>query len=165
MFFSKNKTFMNRKAVSYNLRYYNYFLYISNNSGRKTVYNELIYVEQQYKGCWRKTVYNELIYVEQQYKGCFFTISLIAVMVFNATFNNISVISWRSVLLVTETGENHLPVTSHSPTLSHNVLHFSVVSSVGKSNAKFQPYSFLLIYTYANNNFILLTNVTKITTF
>jgi len=32
-------------------------------------------------------------------------------MVFNATFNNISVISWRSVLLVTETGvpeENHL---------------------------------------------------------
>jgi hypothetical protein len=31
-------------------------------------------------------------------------------MVFNATFNNISVISWRSVLLVRETGvpgENH----------------------------------------------------------
>jgi hypothetical protein len=52
---------MNRKAVSYNLRYYNYFLYISNNSGRKTVYNELIYVEQQYKGCWRKTVYNEIL--------------------------------------------------------------------------------------------------------
>ena len=36
--------------------------------------------------------------------------------VFNATFNNISVISWRSVLLVEETGvpgENHRPVTSH----------------------------------------------------
>jgi hypothetical protein len=32
------------------------------------------------------------------------------VMVFNATFNNISVISWRLVLLVEETrvpGENH----------------------------------------------------------
>jgi hypothetical protein len=31
-------------------------------------------------------------------------------MVFNATFNNISVISWQSVLLVVETGgpgENH----------------------------------------------------------
>jgi len=28
-------------------------------------------------------------------------------MVFNATFNNISVISCRSVLLVEETGENH----------------------------------------------------------
>ena len=35
-------------------------------------------------------------------------------MVFNATFNNISVISWGSVLLVEETGvpgENHRPVT------------------------------------------------------
>jgi hypothetical protein len=32
------------------------------------------------------------------------------------TFNNISVISWRSVLLVEETGEpgeNHKPVASH----------------------------------------------------
>jgi hypothetical protein len=29
------------------------------------------------------------------------------VMVFNATFNNISVIWWQSVLLVEETGENH----------------------------------------------------------
>jgi hypothetical protein len=27
-------------------------------------------------------------------------------MVFNATFNNLSVISWQSVLLVEETGEN-----------------------------------------------------------
>ena len=27
-------------------------------------------------------------------------------MVFNATFNNISVMSWQSVLLVEETGEN-----------------------------------------------------------
>jgi len=37
-------------------------------------------------------------------------------MVFNATFNNISVIWWRSVLLVEETGvpgENHWPVASH----------------------------------------------------
>jgi hypothetical protein len=35
-------------------------------------------------------------------------------MVINATFNNISVISWQSVLLVEETGENHRPATSHS---------------------------------------------------
>jgi lysine/ornithine N-monooxygenase len=28
-------------------------------------------------------------------------------------FNNISVISWRSVLLVEETGENHKPAASH----------------------------------------------------
>jgi hypothetical protein len=37
-------------------------------------------------------------------------------MVFNATFNNISVISWQSVLLVEEIGgpgEIHSPVTSH----------------------------------------------------
>ena len=38
---------------------------------------------------------------------------LVWFMVFNATFNNISVISWRSVLLVDETGENHQPVASH----------------------------------------------------
>jgi hypothetical protein len=31
-------------------------------------------------------------------------------MVFNATFNNISAISWRSVFLAEETGENYRPV-------------------------------------------------------
>ena len=47
------------------------------------------------------------------------------VMMFNATFNNISVISWRSVLLVEETrvsGENHRPVASHWQTISHNIV-------------------------------------------
>jgi hypothetical protein len=37
-------------------------------------------------------------------------------MVFNVTFNSISVISWRSVLLLDETGaleENHRIVASH----------------------------------------------------
>jgi hypothetical protein len=37
-------------------------------------------------------------------------------MVFNATFNNISVISWRSVLLVDENGipgEKHRPAANH----------------------------------------------------
>jgi hypothetical protein len=41
---------------------------------------------------------------------------IMVVMVLNATFNNISVISWRSVLLVEETGvpgENHQPAVSH----------------------------------------------------
>ena len=40
-------------------------------------------------------------------------------------FNNISVISWRSVLLVEETGvprENHRPAASNWQTLSHNVV-------------------------------------------
>ena len=36
-----------------------------------------------------------------------------SLMVFNATFNNISVISWLSVLLVEETGESHRFVASH----------------------------------------------------
>ena len=43
-------------------------------------------------------------------------ISIRRVMVFNAIFNNISAISWWSVLLVEEstvTRENHQPVTSH----------------------------------------------------
>ena len=51
-------------------------------------------------------------------------------MVFNATFNNISVISWRSVLLVGETrglGENHRPVANHCQTLSHNVVHLALI--------------------------------------
>jgi hypothetical protein len=33
----------------------------------------------------------------------------VCLMVFNATFNNIAVISWRSVLLVEESGESHRP--------------------------------------------------------
>jgi hypothetical protein len=33
-------------------------------------------------------------------------------MVFNVTFNNVSVISWWSVLLVEETGENNRPVST-----------------------------------------------------
>ena len=46
-------------------------------------------------------------------------------MVFNATYDNISAISWRSVLLEAETGmsgENHRTVASQGQTLSHNVV-------------------------------------------
>ena len=46
-------------------------------------------------------------------------------MLFNATLNSISVKSWRSVLLVDETGvtrENHRPATIHWQTLAHNVV-------------------------------------------
>ena len=49
----------------------------------------------------------------------------VRVLVFNATFNNISVISWPSVLLVKETRvheENHRPAASHCQTLSHIVV-------------------------------------------
>jgi len=40
----------------------------------------------------------------------------LGVMVLNATFNNISVILWRSVVLVEETGvpgDNHRPAAIH----------------------------------------------------
>ena len=54
-----------------------------------------------------------------KFDGCF--------QLFHATFNNISVISWRSVLLVEETEEprvSHRPVASHCRTLSHNGFEF-----------------------------------------
>ena len=40
-------------------------------------------------------------------------------MVFNATFNNISVISWRSALLVKET---EIPDQNHRPAASHYII-------------------------------------------
>ena len=50
----------------------------------------------------------------------------LGLMVLNATFNNISAISWWSALLMAETGapgENHQPAASHWQTLSsHNVV-------------------------------------------
>jgi hypothetical protein len=51
-------------------------------------------------------------------------------MVFNATFKNISVISWLSVLLVEETGgpgDNYRFVASHWQTLLHNVVHRTLI--------------------------------------
>ena len=45
----------------------------------------------------------------------FYKKKYVSVMVFSATFNNISATLWRSVLLVGETGaprENHRPVAS-----------------------------------------------------
>ena len=43
-------------------------------------------------------------------------------MMFSATFNNISAISWRSILLAEDSGENNRPVACHWQTLSHNVV-------------------------------------------
>jgi len=46
-------------------------------------------------------------------------------MVFNATFNNISVISCPSVLLVKQTGvpgENYRPAANHLQTISHSIV-------------------------------------------
>ena len=46
-------------------------------------------------------------------------------MMFNVTFNNISVILWQSVLLVQENGgprENNRPATTHRQILSNKVV-------------------------------------------
>ena len=50
----------------------------------------------------------------------------VRVVMFSSTINNISVISWWSVLLVEDIGvpgENHRPVTSHWRTLYHIMLY------------------------------------------
>ena len=55
-------------------------------------------------------------YEKQESQGIAMFCLFVCLMVFSATFNNISVISWRSVLLVEETEgprENHRPVASH----------------------------------------------------
>ena len=46
----------------------------------------------------------------------------VRVMVFSATFNNISAISWKSVPLVEKTGVNHRPAASDWQILSHKVV-------------------------------------------
>ena len=78
-------------------------------------------------------------------------------MVFNATFNNISVISWLSVLLVEETGlpgENHWSVASHWQILSHNVASstpcLSGIRTFNKlyfRNSIIHTYSYLYLYS------------------
>jgi hypothetical protein len=64
----------------------------------------------------------------------------VCLMVFNTTFNNISVISWRSVLLMEETGgpgENYPPVESHWQTLSHSVVHLIKIRTHNISGDKY----------------------------
>ena len=54
-----------------------------------------------------------------------FSMMRVRIIVFNATFNNISAVYWRSVLLVEETRiprENHRPVASYWQALSHNAV-------------------------------------------
>ena len=70
------------------------------------------------------------------YNGCHVTplINLrhgieVCLMVFNDTFNNISVISWQSVLIYwwRKPGENYRPVTSHWQTLSQNTVNLALI--------------------------------------
>ena len=58
-------------------------------------------------------VYNYYYIILRMHNIDIDTLGLVWFMVFNATFKNISAISWRSALLVEETGENNRPVASH----------------------------------------------------
>jgi hypothetical protein len=61
------------------------------------------------------------------------------VMVFNATFNNISVVSWRSVFLIEETGvpgENHRPAASHRQTFITYIEYTSRLSGIPRVNIR-----------------------------
>jgi hypothetical protein len=74
-------------------------------------------------------------------------------IVFNATFNNISAISWWSILLVEETrgpGENHRLVASHWQTLSHNVVHL-VLIEIRRNQL---PHFYLLTERYDRQYFV-----------
>jgi hypothetical protein len=81
---------------------------------------------------WQKPTFSNL-YLTAQYSWCrectsirnsrvklvlLVKIVLFCFMVFNATFNNISVISWLSVLIMEETGENHRNVVNPTTTWS-----------------------------------------------
>ena len=72
----------------------------------------------KYRNKFRELLYSIYIRNKLVFKSDFYFLPFnlkitrvkVRVMVFNATFNNISIISWRSVLLVKETGvpgENH----------------------------------------------------------
>jgi hypothetical protein len=50
-------------------------------------------------------IYMRICIQQVMYMDRFMTFNRVRIMVFNATFNNISAISWRLVLLVEETGE------------------------------------------------------------
>jgi hypothetical protein len=82
----------------------------------------------------------------------------VRVMVFSTTFNNISVISWLSVLLVKETWvpkENHRPVASHWQTLlSHNiVLSTPRLSRIWTRSIYFSAHNYLYYFALKSLSF------------
>ena len=100
------------------------------NNSKFSEYHQLLTIESLILWNWHSW------FMENCLSHCVLTIYQVAeqrVMVFNATFNNISVISWQSVLLVEETrvpGENHRPVASHWQTLSYNIVSSTPMSRI-----------------------------------
>ena len=108
----------------------------------KRIFHEVLYINHVgiYSTTERHSVFSQAQHNDRGYKaltftqeGMIFTSSrslaaggiIVRIMVVNVTFNNISVISWRLVLFVEETGipgENHRPSASHWQTLSHYVV-------------------------------------------
>jgi hypothetical protein len=70
-------------------------------------------------------------------------------MVLNATFNNSSAISWRSVLLVEETGE---PVENHWPVKSHLGKLELIAHETDEIGAQIKQIEGLFKYNYYNKN-------------
>ena len=58
----------------------------------------------------------------------------VGVVGFNATFNNVSVILWRSVLLVEETGENTTDLPQVTDKLYHIILYTSPLRGIRTHN-------------------------------
>jgi hypothetical protein len=82
------------------------------------------------------------LFIIVTYLNCILGLALLCL---TPLFNNISVISWRSVLLVEETGgpgENHRPAANHCQTLSHNI-----VSSTPRHEAMSGARTLMLIGT------------------
>jgi hypothetical protein len=73
---------------------------------------------------FRKSLSYQYVNIRETKWNYFLYLFRTRVMVLNPNFNNISAISWRSVLLVEETGvhgKNHRPAASHLQPLSHYV--------------------------------------------
>ena len=126
-------------ASNYNIGILRHFLLIFvTHSNLQTSNLYPIYLQMshatQFWNCWKKLRY---ILTYKKYKVFSeYTVGLVIFMVFNATFNNISALSWRTVSLMKETGvpgENHRPVESHGQTLNISVDSF---------------YCYLYIYIY-----------------
>ena len=88
-----------------------------------------------------------LIYLEKRFR----------LMVFNATLQSISVISWWSVLLVEDTGENHRP-----DKLDHVMLYRIHLNLVGFELTTLVVISFNCINSFKSNYHATMTCVVQI---